>query len=98
MENDEMVKDVLLGVLNKWKQDLVNGRCTLQQMRSLLNIVVENVDMDASLDEIADHFGQSKNNVSNVIARRYIGRPKRKVLYPLQKIIQIVPQSWLRRK
>ena len=93
-----MVKDVLLGVVRKWEHDLLHGRCTPTHMRSLFNLVVENVDMDASLDEIAEHFNQSKSNVSNVIARRYIGRPKRKVLYPFQKILKIVPESWLKRK
>lgn len=97
MEDDE-VKNILLNIIRRWEHDLINNRCTPTQMKSLCSLLINNVDMDASLDEIADHFGQSKSNVSNIIARRFTGKPKRQVLYPLQKIIKIVPRSWLRPK
>ncbi len=95
---DEEVKDIVLQVVRKWENDLVLGKCTPHQIKSLYNALINNIDMDASIDEMAEHFGQSKSNVSNVIARRFVGKPKRKVLYPFQKIIKIVPRSWLSTK
>lgn len=93
MANDD-AKDILLCVLRRWEHDLIYNKCTPAQVKSLCDLVINNVDMDASLDEIAEQFGQSKNNVSNIIARRFIGKPKRVVLYPFQKILKIIPQSW----
>ena len=97
MGNDELLKGLIIETLDKWKSDLINNRCTPTEIKSLANMMLENVEADATLDEIAQHFGQSKSNVSNIIARRFLGRPKRVVVYPFQKILKIVPHSWFKR-
>lgn len=95
IENEDIAQEVVLGVIRKWEYDIIHNKCTPAQIKSVYNALVNNLEMDASLDEMAEHFGQSKSNVSNIISRRFIGKPKRKVLYPLHKIIKIVPRNWL---
>lgn len=75
-----------------------SGQMTLGEVNSLRDAVLENSDVMASVQELAEHYGQSEHNVRCVINRKMISKPVRKVYYSFNKFSKIVPKSWKGRK
>ncbi|MDE7411578.1 MAG: hypothetical protein K2M94_06015 [Paramuribaculum sp.] len=89
-----MIKQIILDILDYLKFQVANDRCTPEELRSMYDTITENLDVDATIGDIAKHYGQSESNVRNVAARSYIGKPKRRVYYNLAKFIKLIPASW----
>lgn len=70
------------------------GNCTYEDLKRWRNVLAEALNVDSSISDLAEHFGQSEANVSNVIARRMTEKPKRKVLYRFSDFLKIIPKSW----
>lgn len=94
MENKEIdVKEELRAILKFYEQRL--DGCTMKEAKSVTNAIMENMDIDGTLDDFAEFYGKSKDAVSSVIKRRMIEKPKRNVvLYPFHAFRKIVPSSW----
>ena len=75
-----------------------SGQMTLGEVNSLRDAMLENSDVMASVQELAEHYGQSEHNVRCVINRKMISKPVRKVYYSFNKFSKIVPKSWKCRK
>lgn len=93
-----MIKQVILDILDYLKFQVANDRCTPEELRSMYETITENIAVDATIGDIAKHYGQSESNVRNVAARNYIGKPKRRVYYNLMKFTKCIPSSWHKRK
>lgn len=93
-----MIKQVILDILDYLKYQVANDRCTPEELRSMYDTITENMTVEATIGDIAKHYGQSESNVRNVAARSYIGKPKRRVYYNLMKFSKCIPTSWCSRK
>lgn len=92
------IKRILLNILDYLKYQVENDKCTMEEMRSIQSAIVNNLDIDASVMDVAQHYNQKESNVRNVLTRGYIGKPKRKVYYNFAKILKIVPSNWYKSK
>ena len=90
----DMIKKLLLEIIDYYREKIANDKCTESEMREIFALVSSKIVGDSTIADIAEHFGQSESNVRNIIARRYIGKPKRRVSYNFFKILDIVPKSW----
>lgn len=70
------------------------GNCTYDDLKRWRNVLAEALNVDSSISDLAEHFGKSESNVSNVIARRMTTKPKRKVFYRFADFLKIIPKSW----
>ena len=70
------------------------GRCTPKELGRVATILSEEMNLEASVEEMAEHFGKTPNNVRGVIHRSYIGKPSRRVLYSFGKFLKTAPKSW----
>lgn len=91
-----MIKRILSDILDYLKYQVDNDKCTPEEMKSIHDAIVNNVNVEATVQDIATHYGQSESNVRNVIARRITDRPKRRVHYNLARVIRHIPKSWRR--
>lgn len=90
-------KKILLTILDFLRYQVDNDKCTSEEMKSILDTVSESMIVSATIKDIAEFYGQSESNVSNVISRRPIPKtqkPKRRVYYNLAFFSRIVPNSW----
>lgn len=93
MEN--FVDEILVATLRFWIKKIRRGECTRDQQKAILDAINSAGGALGTIDEIAEFFGKSKDAVSGVIKRRYVGKPKRNVaLYSLSKFMKIAPRSW----
>ena len=93
-----MIKQLILDILEYLKFQVANDRCTPEELRSMYNTITENLAVDATIGDIAKHYGQSESNVRNVAARSYVGKPKRRVYYNIMEFMKCIPTSWHRQK
>ena len=73
--NDGNIKKVLLAALDFFREHVENDACSLDEMRSMLEVIVSDIRVMASADELSEFFGQSASNVRNVLSRRIRPRP-----------------------
>ena len=93
MQDKVDVKEELRLILRYYDQRL--DSCTMQEIKSVTNAIMNNMEIDGTLDDFAEFYGKSKDAVSSVIKRRMITKPKRNVvLYPFHVFRRLVPPSW----
>ena len=92
---EEFVEKMLITTLRFWIKKVKRGDCTREQELAILNAIDENSRTDATIGELADFYGKSKDAVNSVIKRRYIGKPKRNVVpYSFSKFRDAAPDDW----
>lgn len=92
------VKRVLLEILDYLRYQVDNDRCTLEEMRSLADTITENTEILCTTQDIAERYGQSRNNVRNALTRNFMPKPKRRVYYNFSKFIPFIPKRWIRNR
>lgn len=89
-----MIKKVLLDIIDYLRYQVVNDKCTPEEMRSIYSSIAENLDMDATAKDIADFYGKSELCVRNLAQRTPVPKPKRKVYYNFAKVVKYKPKNW----
>lgn len=91
------MKQILLEILDFLKYKVETDQCTPEEIRKFANVATEGLDTQASIQEIADFYGQTTKNVHNVLDRRPIPKdkkPKRKVYLSFNLFSSFKPKSW----
>lgn len=92
--DSEVIKQNLKELFQFGIYKLDNNLCTPAELRSLERMVEGNLEMDASIKDIATFFNKPEVNVRVAINQKLIAKPKRKVLYPFLKFLKIAPRKW----
>lgn len=87
-------KAYLIEILDYYKYKLTNGKCTIEEIKSVTNAIVENTELDGTISDFAKFYGVSETNIRATISRKLIAKPKRKLLYPFHKFAKIIPTKW----
>lgn len=93
-----MIKQLILNILDYLKFQVAEDRCTPEELKSMYDTIADNMTIDATIGDIARHYGQSESNVRNVAARNYVGKPKRRVYYNFMKFVRCAPASWHKKR
>ena len=92
-----MEEELLLEVLDFFAQKLKRHECTKEQLDKAYNAALD-LDIKVTADELAKHYGKSRDAVHGVIKRRMIEKPERNVtLYSFKAFRKYVPSSWRKR-
>lgn len=92
------MEDFIIEVLDLFKSKMKNGQCTKEQTDAVYRVISENLGIFATADEIADHYGKSRDAVHSVIKNKMFEKPRRNVtLYNFKAFRRIIPSSWLKR-
>lgn len=92
-----MEEEFIIEVLDLFKSKLKNKKCTKQQTDAVYRVMTENMDIFATADEIAQHYGKSRDAVHSVIKNKVWEKPKRNVtLYNFKAFRRALPSSWLK--
>ena len=93
MENNIDIKHEVRMMLHYYDQRL--DGCTMQEVKSVYRLFVENMEINGTIDDFAEFYGKSKDAVNSVIKRRMIQKPKRNVvLYPFHVFQKLIPDKW----
>lgn len=95
------MKQFVLDILDYLRGEVENDKCTPSQLQNIADFGKRELHVLGTLDDLAEFYGQSRSNVSNVISRRPIPknkRPQRRILYDVGWFASIVPDSWKRKR
>jgi len=91
MDTKQQLKELFEFGIYKLEHNL----CTPSEIDSLAHLIEDGLEMDATITDLANFYGVSKDAVSSVIKRRMIQRPKRNVvLYPFKVFQSLIPEAW----
>ena len=90
MQGDKLLSEIL--GLYKYKVD--NNLCTPEEIKNAEKVLMENMEVYGSIKDFAEFYGTSEGNVRSTINRKMFAKPVRKVMYPFQKFLKIVPERW----
>lgn len=87
-------KAYLIEILDYYKYKLTNGKCTMEEIKSVTNAIVQNTELDGTISDFAKFYGVPETTVRTNIFRKMFAKPKRVLLYPFLKFSKIVPDKW----
>ena len=89
------MEEITIDVLELFIERLKGGDCPLSQLEAVYKAYAENMDVSATADDLARHFGKSKVAVHGVIKRSLTTKPKRNIThYSFKNFIKVMPPSW----
>lgn len=91
-------KEILSEVLGMYKYKVDHNLCTLEEMEKAVRTMECDMDLDATISDIAKWFDKPEVNVRVSINRNIMPKPKRKVYYSFKHFLKIVPKTWLKTK
>lgn len=91
------MKQILLEIIDFLKYKVETDQCTAEEIRKFADVAINELDTQATIQEIAEFYGQTPKNVHNVLDRRPIPkdkRPKRKIYFSFNLFSNWKPKSW----
>ena len=94
MEAKETLKEIFQFAIYK----LDNNLCTPSEIESWVEAAENNLNMEASIPELARFFNVSEQLIRTTINRKLIAKPRRRVVYPFQSFLKVVPEKWRKKQ
>ena len=95
------MKQTLIEILDFLKYKVETNQCTPEEIRKYADVAINELDTQASIQDIAEYYGQTTKNVHNVLDRRPIPKdkkPKRKVYVSFNFFSSLKPKSWKKKE
>lgn len=87
-------KRIVLEFLDYLSFKVRTDSLTMEETDSLARTFMENISLTGTIDDLADFYNQSRENVKVVINRKLLSKPKRRVFYSFNAFNKVIPKSW----
>ena len=91
-----LAKRIILEFLDYLRFKIENDRLTMEEVESLAKVLSQNLHLTGTIDDFANFFGKSKNNINVLINRKVFAKPFRRVYYDFGPILKAAPENWLK--
>lgn len=91
MQGWKKIVSEFLGFL-KYKVD--NDLLTMEEVESIARAMESGIEVMGTAEDFSRFYGQPRTNISSVINRRMLAKPKRRVFYPFRAFQKIIPKTW----
>lgn len=91
-------KELINQTLDFYKYKINNDLCTMEEMRSVSEMLQKNINIIGTVEDFADFCDMPEQAVRNVISRKVPGKPKRRVYYKFLPFLKNIPANWLKKK
>ena len=86
-------KRLLLEFLDFLRYKVDNDLMTMEEIESASRMLQENMKAYGTIKDFAGFYNTSESHIRATIARKLLAKPKRVVLYPFHKFMEIVPKN-----
>ncbi len=90
MEPAKLLSEIL--AFYKYKVD--NNLCSVEEINSVLKALEENMEIYGTIEDFSKFYNTPESNIRSMICRKLLAKPKRVLLYPFHKFVNIVPEKW----
>jgi hypothetical protein len=87
-------KKILLEFLDFVRFKVENDSLSMSEYESLSKMFEGCLPLQGTADDFARFYGKTKTNVTTVIDRRMLPKPRRYVAYPFALFRKAIPDSW----
>lgn len=87
-------KGIVLEFLDYLRYKVENDKMTMEGLESLAKTMECNLNLCGTADDFARFYGKSKTNVTTVIDRKMLSRPKRMVMHSFNEFRKARPKAW----
>lgn len=91
-------KDLVRQTLDYWRYKLDHDLCTMEEIDSIAKMMESNLKVMGTAEDFARYCGKPEQSVRNVISRKVMDKPKRRVFYNFFPFIKNIPDKWLHKK
>ena len=88
-------KETILQTLDFLKYQIINNLCTMEEVRSATELLQNSLDIKGTVEDFAKYLDKPESSVRNVISRKVLDKPKRRVYYRFFPFIKSIPLKWL---
>lgn len=86
---------ILAEILDFYKFKIEHNACTIEEMNDAMKVFEDHMNINGTIGDFSEFYGQSTDAVKSVIKRRMVEKPKRNVvLYPFHAFRKLVPDKW----
>lgn len=96
LNDSNISKKIVLDFLDYLSFKVRNDSLTMEEADSLARTFTENLKLTGTIDDLANYYGQSRDNVKVVINRKLLSKPKRRVYYSFNAFRSVIPKRWKR--
>lgn len=90
----DALKNNLSELIGYIKYKIDNDLCTPEEIESVSKMVIENLELYGTIEDMAKFYGVQESKVRNTINRKMLEKPKRRVYYRFLSFMKIVPEKW----
>lgn len=90
----DALKNNLSELIGYIKYKIDNDLCTPEEIESVSKMVMENLELYGTIEDMAKFYGVQESKVRNTINRKMLEKPKRRVYYRFLSFMKIVPEKW----
>lgn len=91
-------KEIILEFLDFLRYKIENESLTFDEAESIARTLEDGLNLVGTADDLARFYGKTKTNVTTVIDRKMLSRPKRLVLHSFNEFRRAVPRSWIHKE
>ena len=91
-------KELIRQTLDFWRYKLDHDLCTMEELESLSKMFQNNLKVTGTVEDFARYCDKPEQQVRNVIHRKVLAKPKRRVYYRFFPFIKNIPDKWLKDK
>ena len=97
-DNQNFAKEIILEFLDFIRFKIESGSLTMEDADSIAKTIQSHLNLSGTADDFARFYGKTKTNVTTVIDRRFLPKPKRVLLHSFNDFRKAVPSSWVHGK
>lgn len=91
-------KRIAIEFLDYLRFKLENNSLTMEEVESLARTLENGLLLSGTADDFARFYGKTKTNVTTVIDRKMLSKPRRLVMHSFNEFRKAVPASWIHKK
>lgn len=92
--NQNFAKQIVLEFLDFIRFKVENDKLTMADADAIAKAIQAGLPLSGTTEDFARFYGKTKTNVTTVIDRRMLSKPKRTLLHSFNEFQRAVPQSW----
>ena len=93
-EESSIFKRIIIEFLDYLKFKVESDSLTMEDTEAIARTFEDNLDITGTADDFARFYGKTKTNITTVIDRNFLPKPKRLVSYRFKDFRKARPKCW----
>lgn len=96
--NQNFAKKIILEFLDFIKMKIEDDSLSLEEADSIAKTFESSLNLTGTADDFAKFYGKSKTNITTVIDRKMLPKPRRLVVHSFNAFRKVIPSKWIHKE